>query len=225
MAMDTPTAKWIRDFSRVPFDELGWAAPVNAADPDPLTEEIGVLSAWVEDVTGYYFGAVLPPDMDMRAEVIPARREPEFRKALRMAVEWEAYKQAPDQIEGIIDIEEIQSFTAGSYSETRRGARIGPGIMAIETQVHPWPALNRLLLSIQAPWRSNTREVPAVGWSNPARTPGFDIMNARRRFYDPFDMRPNGPIVGTPEVWVAVDSLVETDYGFIDVPITGLPNG
>lgn len=195
--MDAPDAVYVRSASRVDFDALEWGEP-DVGEIDKLQEEMDAIIVWIEDTIGYYFSEGLQPGMDKRMTAIPVRREPEVRKAVRMAVEWEAYKQQPDQLEGILDIEEVQSFSAGSYSETRRGARNNASATGIGAQIHPWPDLNRLLLSIRAPYLSSTAEVPIVGVSDPRYRGGADIMHTqfgRPNWYSPYDMRDNGPIV------------------------------
>lgn len=213
--MDAPTADYIRLASRVDFDALNWGEVV-APEIDRLQEELDAILPWIEDVTGHYFGVTLPDDMDTRATSIPSRKEALYRKAVRMAVEWEAYRQHPDQVEGMIDIDYLQSMTAGTYSETRRSAN---DVARIEDQVHPWPDLDSLLRSLRAVFLGdNAHEVPVVGVSDPLHRGGEDILNARRwPTYDPYDMRPRHVIIRPSTLpWEPDEPSIE---------ITGLPNG
>lgn len=206
--MDAPTASDIRALSRIDFDSLDWGEPTGS-DPDRLAEEMGAIIPWLEDTTGYYFGSTLPSDMPSTTLSIPTRKESQFRKAVRMLVEWEAYRQHPDQVEGVIDIDIVASFTAGTYFEQRRTAQEA---LLIGDQIHPWPELNSLLTGLLSPAKGSIHEVPIVGFRDERYRGGAEIIERNlgpcRSGYDPYNMGP----------WHR--GLVN-----YNIPITGLPNG
>jgi hypothetical protein len=214
-----PTADDIRSLSRVPFAELGWGAPADVSDPDMLDEELQAIIPWLEDVTGYAFDDSHLDTADPKMTVIPVRLEALMRKALRMAAEFEAYKQAPDQVEAVIDFGEIQQFTAGSYSETRRDVR---DMRYFQNEmVHPWPELNKLLTgTLIARYKRSQSEVPVVGVVNPHRQPGREYGGYGRPIFNPF-----GDMILTPQGTWGFQPDLSPDLSGLDWPVTGLPNG
>lgn len=205
--MIVPAASDLTAASRIDFEALDMTDAM-------VQDEVDALAPWLEDATGRRFDGSAVPEY----EPIPPRDDARFKKALRMALEWEAYKQHPDQVESVIDFGEVQAFTAGSYNEDRRGAQ---DLRYMDDWLHPWPALNKLLQSIQSASRRPQHEVPAVGVSDPRVRGGSEIMGALRGGprYDPFDMRPRAIVVRRPGTWLP-DEAMPTDR-----PITGLPNG
>lgn len=214
--MDPVTSAQIRGWSRVPFDDL-----VGPVDPDtgidPLQEETDRVAANMQLVLGWFYSAdKLPPAPQFTKNpqlwVIPPFYEPMLRRVIQKGVEWEAYRAQPENIEGVIDIDEVQSFTTRGYSETRITA--GRGAVAYmtlaKTFLHPWPALNKLMTDLQNPVM-NQEDVPqvrapgmpgslAIRWDQgryviDAGRPGADQVyyaNGPSAPYSVYDERPGG---------------------------------
>lgn len=122
------TAAEVKAESRVEFGELD--------EPfDDLAIDLMVASAVasVSEIVGRTLDATLP-----------ARLAPLARQAVRMRTEQLAYQAQPDSVETSSD-ETLTSFSAGGYSETRRGpvrqGGTGGGVPALTG----WPALDSLL--------------------------------------------------------------------------------
>jgi len=160
--MDIPTADDIRLWSRVDFDEQEYTA-----DSD-LDREIGRAAGYLLFVTGR-------PYDSMPVEFVAL-----VQQATQMRVEQQILGDTADQAETAAD-ELVQSFSAGAYTEARRG--YGDYKAANEALlVNKWPALNDLLWMLmtdakRAYWRSHLSGVttPAWGvvevdWSNALRT-------------------------------------------------------
>jgi hypothetical protein len=62
-----------------------------------------------------------------------------MNQAAKMRTEQIVYQDSADNVETAGDYDMIQSFSAGSYSETRRELEKPPRML------NPWPALDRLL--------------------------------------------------------------------------------
>lgn len=207
--MQPVTAAEVREWSHVPFDELGYPAPEDA-DPDPLDEQVARVEALIYITVGWFpsTGAVPPgpPYNGLAAWAIPTNLEPIMREAIQLGTEWEAYRSQPENIEGLVDIDSVVSFQAGGYTETRFGARgrgIGTQALVMRQELHPWPRLNQLLSRLLNPILSGG-EVPSV------RAPGMPgaprirwdvaryIMDAGTPFsgsgvpFSLFDERPGG---------------------------------
>jgi hypothetical protein len=127
--MDVPTADQIRILSRVPFTDLGWGP----GDPDLLQEEIDAAAPLIQRAVGVAFSAV------------PAEWEATIRRAVRMWVEFQFFASSPEQVEALSDLDVVKSITAGDYTETRRSL----AELASSGMLHPWAALNSLLLDIR----------------------------------------------------------------------------
>lgn len=125
----TPTAAEIDQWSKVEFADLEW----EEAD---LEREIERAQEYVLDVTGY----ATPED-------VPANYSQTYREAIQRRVEQQAYATSPDIIETVADFDLIKSFSAGSYSETRRDAEDAMKAKMINA----WPLLNDLLMRMLTP--------------------------------------------------------------------------
>lgn len=127
--MDPITAERIRQISQSPLDEQGYAE----ADPDPLDALLlPAASRFVLDMTGWKeYGAV------------PAEKAPLVELAIRLAVEMTVAQSTPEYLEGLSDFDLISSFSAGSYSETRRS----PEDAAKAKMLAAWPPLNAALVA------------------------------------------------------------------------------
>lgn len=121
--MDDVTVEDVKGWSRLDFEGLP-----EPYDDDQLEVLVARASDYVADVTGRTF-STLPANLETTAE-----------EAIQKRTEQLAIQSQPDSVETATD-ELIQSFTAGSYSETKR---------SLDEQhkaqlVNPWPALHDLL--------------------------------------------------------------------------------
>jgi hypothetical protein len=98
-----PSPTDVRAASQVPFDTLGFS------DDSTLQRLIDVVWGWL----GWATGQVLATWTD-------ATLEPVATEIIARKVGALAYASKADQIETIADFKLISSFSAGSYSETRR---------------------------------------------------------------------------------------------------------
>jgi hypothetical protein len=137
--MATPDATQIREWSQVDFAGRGFAE----ATPDPLQVKVDEGIAYLSQVTGRTFD---PPPPDVVLPVLNA--------ALRMRVEQLVMQSQDDVVETAGDFDLIGSFSAGSYSETRR--EIGETTRVL----NPWPALEEMLWLLMT---STPAEVAAGG--------------------------------------------------------------
>jgi hypothetical protein len=126
-----PTAADVRAHSLVNFDEFGYPEDT----PDPLQYVVDQANAWLTIVTGRYY----PPVTDPPTTTTGDRMLPLMDQAVRMRTEQIVMQSQQDNVETAGDFDLIQSFSAGSYSETRRDN------MKNSQMINPWPALNNLL--------------------------------------------------------------------------------
>lgn len=131
--MQKPTATTVREASRVNFSDpdIGYPPP-SAGNPDPLQEPVDQALAYVTYVTGREFD-----------DTVPAMMEPIMRQVARMRTEQITQEGKADNVETAGDFDMLSGFTAGPYSETRRG--LADADEAKAGMLNPWPALNRLL--------------------------------------------------------------------------------
>lgn len=128
--MVKPTPTQINDWSHVDFPSLGYP------DDPSLQVLIDRSAALVESITGYTLPA------------LPSAYDPMMQQAIQMATEVLAYQAQPDVIETAADFMLIASFSAGSYSETRRSLT---EITQAKGMFTPNPLLNNLLFSLMTP--------------------------------------------------------------------------
>lgn len=157
--MQAPTAKDIRVWSKVPFAEFGYPAPPSPEEDDPL--EIYVQRSVAEFQRDTRINLAEVNVEPVGAEWTDKKKQEELGQelligeAVQMYTEWRVGSSQPEILESVYDFDIIQSFSAGNYSETRRG-------FAQSTFMrHPWPRLNRLLLLISG--NLDGGEVPVVG--------------------------------------------------------------
>lgn len=180
--MDTPDVEAITTWSKVPFDTLD--APFSEDDLEvALARAIG----YVQFVTGRKLDSTMPDEFARLAE-----------QATQMRVEQVVYQSQPDYSETGSD-DQISTFSAGNYSETRRApgerAKAEPGRIP---PINSWPALNELLWMLctdekQDYWVAQFAEgLPAfatteVDWQDYIAMPG---MNSGAFFgADPYSNR------------------------------------
>lgn len=162
--MDTPTAEVINDLSRVDFEALEEPFAV----PDELQPVVDQANAYVQLITSRRFDSSMP-----------ALFEPIALAAVRMRTEQIAYQAQPDYVETVND-DAVQSFSAGSYSETRTDLRNRSEHKALNT----WPALNDALWMLLglAPGEAN------------------DIVDAQREYWISLLTGAHAPAFGVTEV-------------------------
>lgn len=133
--MQPPTASDIRTASRVNFadPDLGYPPPTPPA-VDPLQEVVDQALSYITYVTGRPYDP---------AVALPPLLEPIMRQAARMRTEQIVQEGKSDNVETAGDFDMLSGFTAGPYSETRRG--MADADEAKAGMLNPWPALNRIL--------------------------------------------------------------------------------
>lgn len=170
--MDRPTAAQIRSWTnpdpnlpRFIFEEYGYPAP-EGEDADSLEILIARFVEWLEAAIGY----------DIDDDEYPENLQERTGEAIQLGVLYKIVSTEQGIIETAGDFDLIQSFSAGSYSETRRGQGINTRAL------HPWPALNQLLNGLLSPDRLG-QEIPAMGIVAPDWNVGKDIIDARTGTY------------------------------------------
>lgn len=130
--MDPIDAARIRETSQAAFAEQGYPVP-SGSDPDPLdTLIVPAAGKMVLDTTGWD-----------TYEAVPDDKAPLVELAIRLAVEMTAAQSTPEYLETLSDFDLIASFSAGSYSETRRS-----GDDALKAKMlAAWPPLNQALIA------------------------------------------------------------------------------
>ena len=121
-----PTVQDIKAWSRLDFAELD--EPFSDAD---LRIRLDRAVAYLEAMTGRTFDATMPPYL------VPIAQE-----AVQLRVEQMAWQEQPDYQETAND-DQIQSFSAGGYSETRRVIRTYAGAEHGLPEMNPNAWLNR----------------------------------------------------------------------------------
>lgn len=128
--MITPTAADIRSASKLDFSDpdIDYPAP-RSGDADPLQPRVDEAVAYVEFVTA------------RGAATMPTQLEALYRQAVRLRTEQIVMQGRADTVDTAGDVDLISTFSAGSYSETRRDTTTAPQ----RRTLNPWPALNDLL--------------------------------------------------------------------------------
>jgi hypothetical protein len=186
--MDLPTAETVR--LRTP--RLDWSAQGYPADasPDLLEEEVADACEYIVNTTGHTY------------EAMPSNLERTALKATIMRTQQQVFQADPDNVESAAD-ELTQSFSAGSYSESRRS------FGEVKTQneagmVNSWPELNRLLWALmtaekRAYWMGllSGQGQPAYGvvevdWSSSGASAGDDPLEhgSYSELADPYKQGP-----------------------------------
>jgi hypothetical protein len=155
--MDPITAETIRTISQSPFAEQGYPPPDPPTDPDSL--DLLVIPA-AEAMVLHYTG------WDTFEGVDPAS-EPLVGLAMRMAVEMIAAQSTPEYLETLSDWDLIVSFSAGSYSESRRSVADALKAKAITS----WPPLDHALVAAM----TDEKRDEYLAWLNDTVAPGFAV--------------------------------------------------
>lgn len=189
--MDAPTAKEIREWSRVDFDDLDFPEPEDE-DPDPLNRLVNRGNLWLQRTTGRIFSSLKVPEAaeegESEEEFAERKVEAEWlissmQLASQMLTEYMAFLAQPEHAETASDFNQIQSFSAASYSETRRSPN------ARSRSIHPWSDLADLLYDLLTDEKSSllNGDGPAIGYDDPPEWDvGSDIMGPNRQIITPF---------------------------------------
>jgi hypothetical protein len=121
MAMTSPTAAEIRLWSLVDFNELGFT------DDAKLQVYVDRAAAEVIDITGRVLGGL---DTTDDPNLIPL-----VQLAIQIRTEMLVHQAQPDYVETLADFDLISGFSAGPYSETRRG--VGDAVAAKVLSANP----------------------------------------------------------------------------------------
>jgi hypothetical protein len=157
--VDIPTAVEVRAYPiRADWAALGYPT----GTPDTLDKLLEWSAAWVQQVTGQLLGPTAPDPLswDGAHNLRPLMEQAIALRALQVASQ-----SQPDYLETLADFDLIQSFSAGSYSETRRDpTRRGEG-----KTINDWPPLNELLWTLMTPdqyayWQAFLTGKPTPDW-------------------------------------------------------------
>jgi hypothetical protein len=144
-----PTATQIKERSQVDFASLGY-------ETDEEIERLAAaLAPTLEWITGRTL-ATLPPEYDETATLAISRMTATL-----------AYQEQPDQIETISDFLVLSSFSAGSYSESRRSLTELRDAKLISGD----PVLNSLLMGLLTEEKLEWW----MGWWTGVIPPSFEI--------------------------------------------------
>jgi hypothetical protein len=135
----------------------------SAVDFANLVPDDGVLQVLIDRAVGW-FQQITGRVVD---DTMPSEFEATTREALQRMVEVAAYQRQPDQIETVADFMLISSFSAGSYSETRRGLDEIAKAKAITGD----PYLNSLLLGLLTPDQMDWW----LAWWSGENPPAFEV--------------------------------------------------
>lgn len=144
-AQPKPTAADIRRWSKVDFDDLDFEI---IDDTDRLERPVERANIWLQHTTGRIFALLSIPNAKEPEETDEAFAErvleaewliSSMQLAVQMLVEYAVFLAQPEHAETASDFNQIQSFSAGSYSETRRSPN------SRTRGLHPWSDLADLL--------------------------------------------------------------------------------
>jgi hypothetical protein len=136
--MDKPTVDEIRLWSRVKFAREGYA------DDEKLANVIDRSAAYVSWVTGQRVDAVTL-DASMSPTGSPLDLEPIMDQAIQMRVEQVVLQGRTGYLGSAAEMDVIQSFSAGGYSEQRARGGFASRTGAAEKSINKWPSLEELL--------------------------------------------------------------------------------
>lgn len=147
--MTTPTATQIKDRSQVDFASLGYATD----------EQLDRLIAAVVPILEWITGRTMA--------TMPSNLEETVLLCISRMVAVLAYQEQPEQIETVADFLLLSSFTAGSYSETRRSLTELRDAKLISGD----PILNGFLMGLLTPDQLDWW----MGWWSGENAPAFEI--------------------------------------------------
>jgi hypothetical protein len=143
--MNPPTAIDIRNWTQLNLARYGYA------DDAKLQPVVDRAIGYILVMTGQTL-----PDLDPSASptASAAHLEPLMQQAIQMRVEQVLLQGRPGHVNSAADNEVVQSFSAGSYSESRRaGQGFSSRTGAAERGINTWPALEELLWMLMTPER------------------------------------------------------------------------
>jgi hypothetical protein len=154
--MDAPDAATIRTLlpPTLNLGGYGYAPPVPPATADPLAPFVDVAVALLPEMIGYTLGTV------------PAAKEPLVRMVIAGLALRSALDLTPDRLETLADFDLLASFSAGSYSETRRSADDAEKIQKLG--LTGWPWLDFLLRQAMSPEKLEELQALILGINPPA---------------------------------------------------------
>lgn len=156
--MTAPTAAEIRAWSKINFDPLGYES-----DPE-LQVLVTRAAALVSRITGQTW------------ESMPTDLEPLAAQAVQLLTEQIALQSTEDIAETAADFHLISSFSAGSYSETRRSLS---EFAAKTKMLNPNPIINDLLFLLMTEAERESWEEFITGNIRPE----FDVTEVDWEFY------------------------------------------
>lgn len=184
--MTKPTPEQIDTWSQVDFGTLGYP---DIADIQPLIDRAWAWLAWASGHTAEMGGPLLDAWTD-------AAMEPLVQQAVQAKTEGLAYQGRPDVIETAADFMLIGSFSAGSYSETRRSIKDlqMAGMIDADPRINSllWPLMTADMRDLWMSWLTGKNppafEVTEMDWG--AGYSGYDswddLMNARISTSEPW---------------------------------------
>jgi hypothetical protein len=184
--VEVPSPSEIREWSQVDFGTLGFGE-----DPD-LQRLIDRSAAWFAQITGRTIDATFPAELEQLCDA-----------AMQRMVEIAAHYQQPDIIETVSDFLLLSSFSAGEYSEQRRGLEE----LRKNQMITPDPLLNTLLRALMTPEKLDEWEA----YFSDEPVPAFEVTEV-----DWTDGMRRGPRPSRVKGAVAAETAI--DYYSWDVP-------
>lgn len=178
--MIAPVAQDIRDWAPpdFPWAQLGWPAP--SSGPDPLQKRVDWAIGYVEGTTWRPIVTIVPPDQGGNLPTVETgaalNLTPLAEQAIALATLQMLARQSKGHFTATVLQDYLQSFTAGSYSETRIAAENvirGRGGSVENPLVNSWRELSDLLYLLMTPeaydyWQYRLKGInpPAGGFIN-----------------------------------------------------------
>lgn len=183
--MDRPTSETVRALTPAPPNGTDYAAfgfPPPPPEPDPLQPLVDASIQYLEQVTGRAPIETTPPELESLMNM-----------AVRMRTEQFLHVTSADSVESAAD-SDVVSFSAGSYSETRRTER---GHREGEWWINPWGALDDLLWLLMTPEKRAEWEAKAKNIVEPA----FAVASPDWDQFSIGDFPPGGPGLDADLAW------------------------
>lgn len=142
--MEAPTATDVRNWSDVNFARYGYGE--DARLQVQVTRAIG----YVLYITGQ---SLASPDASNTPLGDPANLVPILEQAVQMRTEQLVMQGRVGYVSSAAEKDVIQSFSVGSYSETRASGGFTARTGAAEKSINKWPSLEELLWMLMTPER------------------------------------------------------------------------
>lgn len=163
--MNTPDAADIREWSKIPFGQLGFPE----GNPDPLQLWVDRALGFFYEITGRRLDSTWPGDLDEHVAEYIVQRITEIL----------AYQAQKAYVSSLSDFQTLSGFSAGSYSETRRSlteikqARMIVGDPALDSLL--WPVMTDDKYDFWLEWMGGAARpawgVTEVDWGAGYETP------------------------------------------------------